>query len=50
LSWQPAEVVDTRVETPRVPDCDNTLVTLVRSDTEIWIRLSGLRSLQITAD
>ena len=32
----------------RCPHCDNTLVTIVRSDTDLWISLGGVRTLKIT--
>ena len=32
----------------RCPHCDNTLVTIVRDDTRVWIGFSGVRMLQLT--
>jgi hypothetical protein len=32
----------------RCPHCDHALVTLVKSDTRMWIGFPGVRTLQIT--
>jgi len=32
----------------RCPHCDNALVTIVKTDTRVWIRFPGLRTLQLT--
>ncbi len=33
----------------RCSHCDNALVTIVKDDTRVWVRFTGLRTLQITA-
>ena len=32
----------------RCPHCDNALVTIVKSDSDTWIALAGLRSLRLS--
>ena len=32
----------------RCPHCDNTLVTIVKDDTRVWIGLPGIRTLHVT--
>ena len=30
------------------PHCDNALITIVKDDARVWIRSSGVRTLQVT--
>jgi Family of unknown function (DUF6510) len=32
----------------RCPRCDNTLVTMVKADTHVWIGFHGVRTLQVS--